>query len=289
MFFGEQVGQGWLQISELSLAFVLSALIGLEREIHQKSAGLRTHTLVGVASALIMLISKYGFTDVLVDGRVVVDPSRIAAQVVSGIGFIGGGLIFVHRDSVRGLTTAAIVWITAAIGLACGAGLPILALAATVWHFIVVFTFPHIVRRIPNSVWTTSILKMSFEDGKEVLKAVLTTCAQYKFTVSCMSFERPFPVAGQFDRKYFRIIKCAEVDELNPQADGSSRDEMVEKIGQTQIKKIVQVVLEVQGGQSVLLLAAKVADIDGIVSVSVDDGNVQPSWGADNIGDGRNV
>jgi putative Mg2+ transporter-C (MgtC) family protein len=137
-FLGEQSGQGWTQLGELGLAFVLSALIGLEREIRHKSAGLRTYTLVGFASALIMLISKYGFGDVLENYRVVLDPSRIAAQIVTGIGFIGGGLIFVRRDSVRGLTTAAIVWLTAAIGMACGAGLPILALGATVGHVVVV-------------------------------------------------------------------------------------------------------------------------------------------------------
>jgi putative Mg2+ transporter-C (MgtC) family protein len=94
-------------------------LIGLEREIRHKSAGLRTHTLVGFAAALIMLVSKYGFGDVLAANIVVLDPSRVAAQIVTGIGFIGGGLIFVRRDSGRGLTTAAIVWLTTAVGMAC--------------------------------------------------------------------------------------------------------------------------------------------------------------------------
>ncbi|MGH8205871.1 MAG: MgtC/SapB family protein, partial [Steroidobacteraceae bacterium] len=112
MAFGELTGQGWTQLEELGLAFLLSALIGIEREIRHKSAGLRTYTVVGFAAALIMLVSKYGFGDVLINNRVVLDPSRIAAQIVSGIGFIGGGLIFVRRDSVRGLTTAAIVWLT---------------------------------------------------------------------------------------------------------------------------------------------------------------------------------
>src|ERR1700683_599230 len=121
MSFGELAGQGWMQIGELGLAFVLSALIGLEREIRHKSAGLRTYTLVGFSAALIMLVSKYGFDNILVNYRVVLDPSRVAAQIVPGIGFIGGGLIFVRRDSVRGLTTAAIVWLTAAVGMACGA------------------------------------------------------------------------------------------------------------------------------------------------------------------------
>src|SRR5271170_7236045 len=123
MWFGEVAGQGWVQISELSMALFLSALIGLEREIRVKSAGLRTHTVVGLSAALIMLVSKYGFGDVLEANRVVLDPSRVAAQIVTGIGFIGGGLIFVRRDSVRGLTTAAIVWLTTAVGMACGAAL----------------------------------------------------------------------------------------------------------------------------------------------------------------------
>src|ERR1700691_4150858 len=106
--------EGWLQISELGVAFLLSMMIGVEREIRQKSAGLRTHTLVGVGAALFMLISKYGFTDVLEPGRVVLDPSRVAAQIVTGVGFLGAGLIFVRRDAVRGLTTAAAIWVTAA-------------------------------------------------------------------------------------------------------------------------------------------------------------------------------
>jgi putative Mg2+ transporter-C (MgtC) family protein len=93
----------------LGLAFGLSSLIGLEREWRQKSAGLRTHTLVGTGAALLVVVSKYGFSDVL-GPHVILDPSRVAAGIVSGIGFIGGGLIFVRGDAVRGLTTAAIVW-----------------------------------------------------------------------------------------------------------------------------------------------------------------------------------
>jgi putative Mg2+ transporter-C (MgtC) family protein len=115
-------GQGWRQAGELGLALLLSALIGIEREVRQKNAGLRTHTLVGVGAALFMLISKYGFTDVLEPGRVVLDPSRVAAQIVTGVGFLGAGLIFVRRDSVRGLTTAAAIWITAAVGPHRGPG-----------------------------------------------------------------------------------------------------------------------------------------------------------------------
>ena len=131
MHISEADGQGAKQFIELGTAFLLSAAIGLEREIRHKSAGLRTYTVVGTSAALFLLVSKYGFGDVLVDGRVVVDPSRVAAQIVSGIGFIGAGLIFVRQDSVKGLTTAATVWLVTAVGMACGAGLPWLALAVT--------------------------------------------------------------------------------------------------------------------------------------------------------------
>ena len=155
MLISEIGGQSATQFIELGLAFFLSALIGLEREIRHKSAGLRTYTVVGTAAALFLLISKYGFTNVLIDGLVVLDPSRVAAQIVSGIGFIGAGLIFVGQDRVRGLTTAATVWLVTGIGMACGAGLPWLALASTGAYFIVALIFPLILRLIPGSADTT--------------------------------------------------------------------------------------------------------------------------------------
>ena len=116
----------------LLLAGVLGILIGLEREYRAKEAGYRTHFLVSLGSALLMIVSQYGFNDVLEEGIVRVDPSRIAAQVVSGIGFIGAGTIIFHRQIVRGLTTAAGIWATAAIGLSIGSGLYILGCITTV-------------------------------------------------------------------------------------------------------------------------------------------------------------
>src|SRR6201990_3766997 len=116
----------WAVLLPVVLALVLSTAIGLEREAGAKAAGLRTHALVGLSAAIIMVISKYGFADLLGLDHIALDPSRIAAQIVSGIGFIGGGLIFVRRDAVRGLTTAATIWLVAAVGMACGAGLPVL-------------------------------------------------------------------------------------------------------------------------------------------------------------------
>lgn len=142
MLIFETDGQGVKQFIELGAAFLLSAAIGVEREIRHKSAGLRTYTIVGTSAALFLLISKYGFMNVLSEGRIVLDPSRVAAQIVTGIGFIGAGLIFVHEDKVMGLTTAATVWLVTGIGMACGAGLLLLALAATVAYFIVALVFP---------------------------------------------------------------------------------------------------------------------------------------------------
>jgi putative Mg2+ transporter-C (MgtC) family protein len=147
----EVSGQGARQFIELGLAFLLSAAVGLEREIRHKSAGLRTYTVVGTAAALFVLISKYGFTDVIVVDRIVLDPSRVAAQIVSGIGFIGAGLIFVDQSRVKGLTTAATVWLVTAVGMACGAGLPWLALAVTGAYFVVAFVFPLILQALPGS------------------------------------------------------------------------------------------------------------------------------------------
>lgn len=121
-------------IARLVLAALLGSLIGLERERLQWVAGLRTHMLVCVGASLIMIVSSFGFADILGMGKsnVTLDPSRVAAQVVSGIGFLGAGTILLRREVIRGLTTAASLWTVAAIGLAVGGGLYAGAVAATV-------------------------------------------------------------------------------------------------------------------------------------------------------------
>ncbi len=176
----ESQGQTLVQLAQLALALLLSSLIGLEREFRMKSAGLRTHTLVGVAAALIMLVSKYGFGDVLAKNEIVLDPSRVAAQIVSGIGFIGGGLIFVQRDVVRGLTTAATVWLTAAVGMACGAGLGYLALFVTAVHFLVMFGYRRLEARILSA---QADVLIHYRAGKGALQGVMELCAGRGFAV----------------------------------------------------------------------------------------------------------
>jgi putative Mg2+ transporter-C (MgtC) family protein len=107
----------------VALAGLLGGLIGLERQLRAKDAGLRTHVLVGIGSALFMIVSKYGFEDILQENHVALDPSRVAAQVVSGVGFLGAGTIIIQKQIVKGLTTAAGMWVTSAIGLVIGSGM----------------------------------------------------------------------------------------------------------------------------------------------------------------------
>ncbi|MGH3622780.1 MAG: MgtC/SapB family protein [Sciscionella sp.] len=187
---GEPTGQGWTQLGELLFALVLCSLIGLERELKQKSAGLRTHTLVGLGSALFVLFSKYGFGDVLVKGEIMLDPSRVAAQIVSGIGFIGGGLIFVRRDAVRGLTTAAVVWVSAAVGCACAGGLPVLAAVVTAAHFLVVYGYPPLIRFATRSRPYSEMIRINYVDGRGVLRDVLALATRSGFTVAEVHTER---------------------------------------------------------------------------------------------------
>ena len=116
-------------VIRLALAVALGAAVGLEREKKNQAAGLRTHIVVILGATLVMLISKYGFSDIFINTK---DPARLAAQVVSGIGFLGAGMIIVNRNKIRGLTTAASLWTTACIGLGVGAGFYIPSIATTV-------------------------------------------------------------------------------------------------------------------------------------------------------------
>lgn len=236
-------GEGWRQASELGLALALSALIGLEREVRQKSAGLRTHTLVGVGAALFMLISKYGFTDVLEPGLVVLDPSRVAAQIVTGVGFLGAGLIFVRRDSVRGLTTAAAIWVTAAVGAASGAGLPVLAALTTGIYFLVALAFPVLTRRLPRSATAISAVRVRYPDGRGILRDLLREATAAGFAIDDIS------------------TKTAEHHQ--PSIKPSLPDE----------PPMVDVTLHVHGKNSVNDLAAALSDLDGVRAVLASDAN----------------
>lgn len=135
--YNERKGEGLVSanvdlIIRIGVAGLLGAIIGIEREIRSKEAGLKTHFLVAVGSALIMVVSKYAFSDIMNEEHMALDPSRIAAQVVSGVGFLGAGTIIIQKQAVKGLTTAAGLWATAGIGLAIGAGMYVVGIGATI-------------------------------------------------------------------------------------------------------------------------------------------------------------
>ncbi|WP_218219750.1 MgtC/SapB family protein [Nesterenkonia sp. Act20] len=164
------------QVLLLVSAFVLSAAIGIERDVRQKSAGARTHILVGMGSALFTLVSAYGFSHLL-GGDVVLDPSRIAAQIVSGIGFIGAGVVFVRQNMVSGLTTAASIWVTAAVGMACGAGMPMIAALTVVLYLLAVTLVTTLVRRLPRHDRSERYV-VRYADGRGILREILGEASQ---------------------------------------------------------------------------------------------------------------
>ncbi|MDO8560959.1 MAG: MgtC/SapB family protein [bacterium] len=131
---------------QLVLAMLLGAVVGLEREVHGKPAGLRTYALVSLGACLFTVISIYGFQGM--SGGLPVDPSRVAANIVVGIGFLGGGLIFLKGDVVYGLTTAAGLWVSAALGTAVGAGLLWPAIFATLLVLLILTILKTIEKRI---------------------------------------------------------------------------------------------------------------------------------------------
>ena len=130
----------------LGVAIVLGALVGIEREYHEHSAGMRTIALVTLGCALFTIVSAYGFLGLLNIAHVTLDPTRIASYIVAGIGFLGAGAIFMSREGerIKGLTTAASVWVMAAIGIACGAGLLVEASVTTALVLIVLVVFRYL-------------------------------------------------------------------------------------------------------------------------------------------------
>lgn len=152
----------------LLLSAALGALVGLERSKRQKEAGVRTHCIIACTSALFMILSKYAFVDTAIgaDGLRGADPARIAAQVVSGISFLGAGVIFKNGNSIRGLTTAAGMWGTAAIGMAVGAGMYWLGLIEAA----ILVTIQIILHRFPvgADALTTQEILVEMEDTEEL-------------------------------------------------------------------------------------------------------------------------
>ena len=155
-------------VLRLLVAGILGAIIGLDREYRAKEAGYRTHFLVSLGSALIMIVSQYGFQDIIKESSVTLDPSRVAAQVVSGIGFIGAGTIIFQKQIVRGLTTAAGLWATAGIGLAVGAGMYVIGIVAMLLTLVGLEALSYIFKSVGIK---SSMITFSTEN-KNILKLI---------------------------------------------------------------------------------------------------------------------
>lgn len=167
-------------IFRLVLAAILGGLVGYEREVHGRTAGLRTHILVCVGSALIMLTSMHMFE--IYRGRATPDPARIAAQVVSGIGFLGAGTILRFKASVRGLTTAASLWTVAGIGLAVGSGLYIPAVVTAILVLATLFFLTRIERLMIRKDWY-KIMEIETKSGALQLENIRSILSEYEVEI----------------------------------------------------------------------------------------------------------
>lgn len=224
----------WWEIAlRLLMAAVLGGVIGANRERREWAAGLRTHMLVSVGAALAIIVSAFGFTDILGTPNVILDPSRIAAQVVSGIGFLGAGtILFMQREQVvRGLTTAAGLWAVAAVGLAAGSGMYAAAGLATALIWIILAVVKPLERRLflRNRLHPRVSLRLQGKGALAQVEAILREqrLPLFKFVLQPGS-EEADELAVVFDRSVSAERLAAFVDALrNHAAVGAQRIEVV--------------------------------------------------------------
>lgn len=167
--------------ARIMVAGLCGALIGAERSRRQKEAGIRTHILVTIGAAMAVIISKYGFFDVVVYNSVQLDASRIASNVMTGIGFLGAGMIFVKGGSIKGLTTAAGIWTTAAVGMAIGAGLYIIGIFATLLILIIQICLKNFIALFEGNA--SDSMEVTLDDDPEVLQTFLQQLNNHKIKV----------------------------------------------------------------------------------------------------------
>lgn len=172
----------------LVTATVLAGLVGLDREHRRSAAGLRTHALVGMSSCLLMIVSAFGFTDILGTAGVALDPSRIAAQIVTGIGFLGAGTIIAHGESVRGLTTAASIWAVAAFGIAVGGGMYRAAVLGTALALILLLVMRPIELRLDQK-WRKQTISALYDPQLVTPEVVLGALRRANLNVIGLSVE----------------------------------------------------------------------------------------------------
>ncbi len=164
----EIVSWEWEYVLRLAIACICGACVGFERSRRFKDAGVRTHVMVTLGAALIMIVSKYGFQDIPALEMMKVDASRVASNVVTGVGFLGAGVIFFKGTSIKGLTTAAGIWTTAGIGLALGAGLYFIGIASAVIMIIAQFFLHRVLKSVDS--YSTSEMSVSLVNEPGVIE-----------------------------------------------------------------------------------------------------------------------
>lgn len=167
-------------ILRMLIATVCGAAIGIERGKRQKDAGIRTHIVVALGAALMMIVSKYGFADLLSNPGVKLDPSRIASGIVTGVGFLGAGVIFVKDVSIKGLTTAAGIWSTAGIGMAIGAGMYTVGITATVMMLLYQVFIHKFLSGLENTV---NEFRVELQDVPNVIEDFKSSLDEHKITM----------------------------------------------------------------------------------------------------------
>ena len=204
----DQLKNSWVLL-DLLLSVVLGFLIGLERKIRSKEAGIRTHTIVCFGAALMMVVSLYAF-----NGEA--DAARVAAQIVSGVGFLGAGMIVYKQHEVRGLTTAAGVWATAGVGMACGAGMYVIAIGATAILILAQCIFHLNIRLFMHKkIYSIKIEFYQSADENEKIKEIFGTDRFYHLVISRQDGRVVYSATLNTDKE-FSSARLKEIMVENP-------------------------------------------------------------------------
>ena len=175
-------------IIRVVVACFCGAAIGYERSVRQKDAGIRTHVIVALGSALMMVVSKYGFFDVILTDSVNVDASRIAANIITGISFLGAGVIFVRNASIKGLTTAAGIWATSGVGIAIGSGMYLIGIFSTALMIILQIILHKFFQRIENPASNEFLIVV--KDNKESINKIKSFISDNSLAVQSYDCKR---------------------------------------------------------------------------------------------------
>ena len=208
----------------LAVSCILGMLIGIERSKRFKEAGVRTHIVVCCGAALCMIVSKYGFADLggILDGSRTSDPARLAAQVVSGIGFLGAGVIFKNGNTVRGLTTAAVLWFSAVVGLTVGAGMYVMGILATLVNLLLLVVLHR--HAIGGDAYAANHLHFIVKNGYDFNGALMNQLELWQAQVTESKVDRRRDGTTEYD---LTVRRRKEIEYAEMKAFMESREDVI--------------------------------------------------------------